>query len=113
MDPLVYRSPLIGASGAIFGILFAYGIIFSERIIYFLMLFPMKAIHFTLIVAGIELVSLIKSGVGSPVSHLGHLSGFAVGFLFLEFWKWFQNHNLRRLRRTGRRFLKILDKDED
>ena len=81
VDPLVYRSPLIGASGAIFGILFAYGIIFSERIIYFLMIFPMKAIHFTLIVAGIELVSLINSGVGSPVSHLRTSLWFCCGVL--------------------------------
>ena len=91
--------PMVGASGAIFGILFAYGLIFSERIIYFMMIFPLKARHFTVLIALVEFVSLINSGMGNSVSHLAHLSGFVAGFLFLQIWKAVQNINIRKLRK--------------
>ena len=76
--------PMVGASGAIFGILLAYGLLFGDRIIYFMMLFPIKARYFTALIGLIEFVSLLNSGTGGTVSHLAHLSGFAAGFLFLQ-----------------------------
>jgi len=99
LSPIHASVPMIGASGAIFGLLFAYGLIFSERVILFMFVFPMKAIHFTLLIGMIEFVNLVNNGVGSSVSHLSHLSGFVVGFLFLQSWKKLQNFKLRRLRR--------------
>lgn len=99
LDPIHAGIPMVGASGAIFGILFAYGLIFSERMILFMMIFPMKAIHFTLLIGMIEFVSLINNGMGSSVSHLSHLSGFVVGFLFLQSWKNLQNFKIRKWRK--------------
>ena len=104
LNPLHANVPLIGASGAIFGILFAYGLIYSERVILFMMVFPMKAIHFTLLIGMIEFVSLVNNGMGSSVSHLSHLSGFVVGFLFLQLWKNIQNFKIRRFRRGSTSF---------
>ncbi len=83
-SPLVLTVPMVGASGAIFGILFAYGLIFSERTVYFMMVFPIKARYFTLLIAMAEFVSLVNSGMGSSVSHLAHLSGFLSGMIFLQ-----------------------------
>lgn len=103
--------PMVGASGAIFGLLFAYGLIFGERIILFMLIFPIKARYFTLLIGVMEFVSLINSGMGSSVSHLGHLSGFVAGFLFLQTWKVVQNFNIRQQRKKPVH-LKIL-KDED
>lgn len=99
LAPVVLATPMIGASGAIFGLLFAYGLIFSERIIYFMMVFPIKARHFALLIGLVEFVSLINSGIGSSVSHLAHLSGFISGFLFLQTWKAVQNLNARKWRK--------------
>ena len=110
-DPLSLSVPMVGASGAVFGVLFAYGLIFSERIVYVMMLFPMKALHFTLLIGGIEFVSLINSGMGSSVSHLAHLSGFLTGFLFLQLWKKIQNLKIRKWKR-GPVHLKILKNDD-
>ena len=104
-------TPMIGASGAIFGLLFAYSLIFSERIIYFMMIFPIKARHFALLIGLVEFVSLINSGIGSSVSHLAHLSGFVSGFLFLQTWKAIQNFNVRKWKRKPTH-LKILKNDE-
>ncbi|MCY4321685.1 MAG: rhomboid family intramembrane serine protease [Bdellovibrionaceae bacterium] len=107
LDSSSFSIPMVGASGAIFGVLFAYGLIFSERIILFMMIFPMKAFHFTLLIGLIEFVSLINSGVGSPVSHLSHLAGFLTGFLFLQSWKKIQNLKIRKWKRRPTH-LKIL-----
>ena len=48
-----------------------------------MMLFPMKAKYFVLIIGLVELVTLMDSGMGSQVANLAHLGGIAVGFLFL------------------------------
>lgn len=76
--------PVMGASGALFGLLVAYGIIFSERVIYFMGLFPMKAKYFALLAAALDFSSLLTTGFsGGEVAYLAHLGGALVGFLFL------------------------------
>lgn len=82
MEPLMI--PVVGASGAIFGLMCAYGILFGERTIYFMMLFPMKARQFVMLLGGIQIVSLVASGVqGGEVAYLAHLGGLISGYLFL------------------------------
>lgn len=90
------RMPVVGASGAIFGLLLAYGILFGERVVYFLMLFPMKAKYFVMLLGGIELVTTINSGVGGQVANLAHLAGLVSGFLFLRFWNRWQKVNWKK-----------------
>ncbi|MEO5970550.1 MAG: rhomboid family intramembrane serine protease [Bdellovibrionia bacterium] len=75
-------TPMVGASGAIYGLLMAYGLIFGERILLFMMLFPMKAKHFVWILALIELMSTLFSSGGSFAS-IAHLGGMVAGFVFL------------------------------
>jgi membrane associated rhomboid family serine protease len=76
--------PVLGASGGLFGLLVAYGIVFAERVIYFMGLFPLKAKYFAMIAAALDLSSLLTTGfVGGEVAYLAHLGGALVGFLFL------------------------------
>ena len=111
--PGILGTPVVGASGAVFGLLLAYGLVYGERIIYFMMIFPIKARHFTLLVAGIELVTMLESGFGGPVANLAHLGGLVSGFLFLKFRKWFQKNYFKRLRKQmGSVHLKILEDDD-
>lgn len=77
------ETPLVGASGATYGLLLAYGILFGERQIYFMMLFPMKAKFFVMIIGLVELVTLLDSGMGSQTANLAHLGGLVVGFVYL------------------------------
>ena len=83
--------PVVGASGAVFGLMLAYGLIFGERIIYFFMIFPMKAKYFVMILGGIEVMQLLSSGLGSRVSNLSHLGGIAAGFFILRIYPSIRN----------------------
>ena len=78
-------TPVVGASGAVFGLMLAFGMIFGERIVYFMMIFPMKAKYFILLLGSIELVMLLNSGEENNVANLAHLGGLASGYLFLKF----------------------------
>ncbi len=90
-------SPVIGASGAVFGLMLAYGIIFGERVVSFMFLFQMKAKYFVLITGMVEVVIVINNGVGgSGVANLAHLGGIVSGYLFLLGWTRYQSG-----RRTG------------
>ena len=77
------RIPTIGSSGAIYGILMAYAILFPDRQILFSFLFPIKVKYFVMIVGGIAFLSTLKS-VNSGVSDVAHLGGLLFGFLYLK-----------------------------
>src|SRR5690606_26285883 len=79
--------PVIGASGAIFGMLLAYGILFAERQMLFMFIFPIKAKWFVTILGAIELSMLMSRGIGgSKVANLAHLGGLLAGFIYLSVW---------------------------
>jgi len=77
----------VGASGAIYAILLAFGMIFpEERIFIFPLPIPIKAKWFVMIYAVIELASAIGS-TGDGVAHLAHLGGMLFGFLLIKYWQ--------------------------
>ncbi|MBN9296565.1 MAG: rhomboid family intramembrane serine protease [Filimonas sp.] len=76
----------LGASGAVFGCLAAFGYLFPNTYIYLYFFIPVKAKWFVIFYAGFELYSTIKSSAGDNVAHLAHLGGAAVGFLLVYFW---------------------------
>lgn len=72
---------MVGASGAVFGILLAYGMTFPNRIILFMFIIPMKAKYFVVIFGLIELLSIPTQ---DNVARLAHLGGMLAGFIFLR-----------------------------
>ncbi len=74
---------LIGASGAVYGILMAYGLMFPNRTVYIYFLFPVKVKWFVIFIGAIAFFS--SMGTGSNISHLTHLSGMLIGYLYLRF----------------------------
>lgn len=75
--------PVVGASGAIFGILLAFGITFPRRkLLIFPLFIPIEARYAVLLFGGIEFLMLIAGGRG--IAHLAHLGGLAVGYLYLR-----------------------------
>lgn len=75
--------PTIGASGAVFGLMMAYGMVFSERTVLFMLLFPMKARTMAIILFAVTFFYLVTSR-GGGVSHIAHLGGALVGLLYLK-----------------------------
>jgi membrane associated rhomboid family serine protease len=75
-------SNVIGASGAIYGLLLAYALYFPERPILLLLLFPIPAKYFVMIIGFIAFYSSL--GAMSGVASATHLGGLIVGYLFLK-----------------------------
>tara|TARA_X000001036_G_scaffold439986_1_gene493515 strand:- start:1254 stop:2078 length:825 start_codon:yes stop_codon:yes gene_type:complete len=74
--------PVVGASGAIYGILLAYGLTFPNRKVYLYFLIPIKVKFFVLFIGIIAFFSSFGSNDG--ISHLTHLSGMIIGFVYLK-----------------------------
>ena len=74
---------LIGASGAVYGILMAYGLMFPNRTVYIYFLFPIKVKWFVLFIGAVAFFS--SMGTRSNISHFTHLSGMLIGYLYLRF----------------------------
>lgn len=109
--------PVIGASGAIFGLLLAYGILFGERIIYFFMVFPMKAKYFVMIMGVVEFASMVTNSIeGSEVAYLAHLGGLASGYIFLVSytrWKQVKWNQKAQQKHKGRNLKLVVDNEKD
>lgn len=75
--------PTIGASGAIFGLLLAYGVLFPNNIIMIYFIIPMKAKYFVALFALLEFL-MMRSSPLDGVAHFAHLGGIAVGYLYLK-----------------------------
>jgi len=83
---LGWRDPTVGASGGLFALLLAYGMLFPNRII--MPLFPpipMKARTFVIVFGTLELVLGLTGSRG--VAHFAHLGGMVGGFLMIRYWR--------------------------
>jgi membrane associated rhomboid family serine protease len=84
---LIGGAPTVGASGGLFGLLLAFGMMFPNRII--MPLFPpipMKAKTFVMVFGGLELLFGV-TGTASGVAHFAHLGGMLGGFLMIRYWR--------------------------
>ena len=80
-------TPVVGASGAVFGVLLAYGLTYPNRTVYLYGIIPIKSILF---VIGIGVLAFISSfDSTTQISHITHLAGMAIGYVMLKRrWQW-------------------------
>ena len=76
-------SPTIGASGAIYGLLLAYGLLFPTRPIFMYFVFPIPAKYFVMIMGAITLLSAVGDS-GGGIAHITHLGGLVAGYACLR-----------------------------
>lgn len=76
--------PTVGASGSIYGVLIAFGMLFPNRLIYIYFMLPIKAKYLVVIYILIE-VFAVASQSQSGIAHFAHLGGGVVGFLYVYF----------------------------
>lgn len=81
--------PMVGASGAIYGVLVAFAVLFSEArlSIIFLPFFSLKAKHFVPILIGIDLYLGMARPAWDPVAHFAHIGGAIIGLILIVNWK--------------------------
>lgn len=95
LRPATAFIPIIGASGAIYGILVAYAVLFPERYVYVYFMIPVKVKYMVMFLVAVEFFSTYQS---DGVAHFAHLGGALVGFLYLKYeWRW----RLRRWSPSG------------
>ncbi len=82
---------IIGASGAIFGILLAYGMLFPNSILYVFLAIPMKAKYAVILFGVLELYMGIAGG--DNVAHFAHLGGLFTGLIIIYFWRYQSRQN--------------------
>ncbi len=86
LTDLVLIVPVVGASGAVFGILAAFALLFPNVYLYFYFLFPIKAKYFVLFYTIFELYAGF-SGQQTGIAHFAHLGGALLGFFLARSWK--------------------------
>jgi len=85
MDAYLNMMTTVGASGAIYGLLLAFGMMFPDSRIYLYFFIPIKAKWFVIGYAVLELISGL--GGGDNVAHFAHLGGMLFGLILILYWK--------------------------
>jgi len=88
----------IGASGAIYGLLLAYGIMYPNRLVYMYLLFPIKVKWLVIIMGALAFFSSI-TGSEPGVANVAHLGGLLIGFVYLKAGAWLQGWHVYQARR--------------
>jgi membrane associated rhomboid family serine protease len=110
--------PTIGASGAIYGLLLAFGMLFPEQEILVMFVVPLKAKYMVMLFGGIAFVFSFQRG--STVSNLAHLGGMIFGFIYIktqfgaqnspgpgfDLQRWWKEYKLQRARKKFKVYLK-------
>lgn len=86
MTQLLNAPVIIGASGAVYGVLLAYGMLFPNSLLYLFFAIPVKAKYVVVLYGVIELYSGITGG-GGNVAHFAHLGGLLTGIIIILFWR--------------------------
>jgi membrane associated rhomboid family serine protease len=79
--------PTVGASGAVYGILLAFGMMFPNMLVYIYFLFPVKAKWIVILYGALELFSGFSNNPSDNVAHFAHLGGMFFGFFLILYWR--------------------------
>ena len=81
------NTPMVGASGAVYGLLLAFGMLFPNSLIYLYFAIPVKAKYFVGGIGILALISGIGNNPGDNIAHFAHLGGMIFGIILLKYWK--------------------------
>lgn len=84
---LMLNTPTVGASGAVYGLLLAFGMLFPNTLIYVYFAIPVKAKYFVMIFAALELYLGFLNRAGDNIAHFAHLGGMLFGLILILMWK--------------------------
>lgn len=110
MNALVLFSssiPTVGASGAIYGLLMAFAILFPNQLIYIWGIFPVKAKYFVIGIGALELIAATGS-TQSNIAHVAHLSGMLFGLVYMKWEDWQKRFQIAQADKKKERHLKVV-----
>src|SRR5262249_18468199 len=81
--PTYYYTPIVGASGAVFGVVTAYARVWPRDRIYIYGVIPIQAWWFVMGYAAYSIIGALNIGVGAGIAHFGHLGGIFVGYFYM------------------------------
>lgn len=84
--------PTVGASGAVFGVLLAFGMLFPNTLIYIYFAIPIKAKYFVIFYGILELYLGFQNNPQDNVAHFAHLGGMLFGFILIKYWNRNRNY---------------------
>lgn len=84
---ILNKPVIVGASGALFGLLLAFGMMFPNALIFLYFAIPIKAKYFVILYGAIELFYGIANAEGDNVAHFAHLGGMLFGFILIKTWQ--------------------------
>lgn len=82
-----YNVPTVGASGAVFGVLLAFGMMWPNQYVYLYFAIPIKVKYFVAGYAAIELYNGILNDPSSNIAHFAHLGGMLFGYILIRYWR--------------------------
>mgnify|MGYP000049853292 FL=1 len=80
-------TPTVGASGAVFGLLLAFGMLFPNTLLYVYFAIPIKAKYFVMAYGALELYSGLSNNPADNVAHFAHLGGMLFGYILIKYWR--------------------------
>lgn len=84
----IYRTTMVGASGAIYGLLIAFGYLFPNTSLYLMFIpVPVKAKYFIPVLIALELFLGVSRVAGTSIAHFAHIGGALFGFILIKVWK--------------------------
>ncbi|OGP58905.1 MAG: hypothetical protein A2V67_20730 [Deltaproteobacteria bacterium RBG_13_61_14] len=113
--PLGPMTPIIGASGAIFGLLAGFALLYPNQVIYLQFLFPIKAKWLVLIYGAMEFFSTVSyaGGRGTGVANAAHLAGLVIAYFYVRRFSDFQSIPFRLRQWRRRRQFKSLQREQN
>jgi membrane associated rhomboid family serine protease len=105
--------PIVGASGAIYGLLMAFAILFPNQLIYIWGIFPVRAKYFVIGIGLIEFMTAV-SATQSGVAHFAHLGGMLFGLVYMKWDDWRKALSVRQVEKRRDRHLRVVwDRDQE
>jgi membrane associated rhomboid family serine protease len=105
--------PTVGASGAIYGVLMAFAILFPNQLIYIWGIFPVKARYFVIGIGALELIAATSS-TQSNIAHVAHLSGMLFGLVYMKYGDWQKRYSLLKADNRKKQRLKLVwDREQE
>lgn len=83
---IIMNAPTVGASGSVFGVLLAFGMLFPNTVLYIYGLLPIKAKYFVFLYGLMELGLGIANNPADNVAHFAHLGGMLFGYIMIKVW---------------------------